>query len=108
MNPLHPSESQRPKSGPLPEAWHMRLYIAGWTPSSVAALRNVKILESEYLPPGSIVEVIDLLEHPDVSKRDHILAIPTLVRVRPEPVRRIVGNIGDLQKALKTLGFAAA
>src|SRR5688500_10455638 len=82
------------------EPWHVRLYIAGWTASSLAALRNVKLLEAEYFPPGSKVEVIDLVEDPEAGLRDHILAIPTLVKVRPEPVRRIIGNLGNTEKAL--------
>ena len=88
--------------------WHLKLYIAGWTPSSVEALRSVKILEAEYLPPGSTFEVIDLLEHPEAGLRDHVLGIPMMVKVRPQPVRRIVGTLNDLEKSLKILGLQQA
>ena len=95
----------RHQGGSVNEPWHVRLYIAGWTPSSVEALRAVKILESEYLPPGSIVEVIDLLEHPEAGVRDNILAIPMMVKLRPQPIQRIVGTLNDIQKTLKILGL---
>jgi circadian clock protein KaiB len=83
----------------------MRLYVAGSTPATQAAKASVQLLESEYLPPGSTIEVIDLLSHPEAAERDHILAIPTLVRMNPRPVRRIIGNLRDMEKTLKILGF---
>ena len=90
------------------EPWIVRLFIAGYTPASMAAIRNLKILEAEYFPAGSKVEIIDLLENPDAGRRDRILAIPTLVRLKPEPLRRIIGNLSDIQRALKILGFDGA
>jgi len=72
----------------------------------MAALRSVKILEQEYLPSGSRVEVIDLLENPDAAVNENVLAIPTVVKARPNPVRRLVGNLNDLSKALKILGVS--
>jgi circadian clock protein KaiB len=99
-----PSSEPRGQGCSLDEPWHLKLYIAGWTPSSIAALRSIKILEQEYLPAGSTVEVIDLLEHPENAATDHVLAIPTVVKIQPKPVRRLVGNIDDLSKALKILG----
>jgi circadian clock protein KaiB len=105
MNPAQTSEP-RQQGGSASEPWHVKLYIAGWTPSSIAALRSVKIMEQEYLPPGSTVEVIDLLEQPAAGVADNVLAIPMIVRVRPTPVRRIIGNLNDIPKALKILGFS--
>jgi circadian clock protein KaiB len=90
------------------EPWHLKLYIAGWTPSSVEALRSVKFLEAEYLPAGSIVEVIDLLEHPEAGARDNVLGIPMMVKVSPQPMRRIVGTLNDIEKTLKILGLQQA
>jgi circadian clock protein KaiB len=72
----------------------------------VAALRTIKQMEAEYFPPGSTIEIIDLAEQPDVGVRDNVLAVPTVVRVRPGPVRRIVGSLEDIPKALKILGFS--
>jgi circadian clock protein KaiB len=69
------------------------------------ALRSVKILEAEYLPPGSTIEVVDLLENPEAGVRDNVLGIPMMVKVRPLPVRRIVGTLNDLGKTLKILGL---
>lgn len=102
-----PTTDPRHQGGSTNEPWHLRLYIAGWTPSSVAALYSLKALEAEYLPAGSTVEVIDLIERPEAGVQDNVLAIPTLVKVSPEPMRRIVGNLSDLPKALKILGFSA-
>ena len=107
MSPFAKSDP-RHQGGSTGEPWHLRLYIAGWTPAGVAALSSLKALEAEYLPQGSTVEVIDLLEQPQAGVRDNVLAIPTLVRVSPKPVRRIVGNLSDLPKALKILGFSVA
>ena len=107
MKPAPASEPRDPGDS-LNEPWHLKLYIAGWTPSSLAALRSVKTLEQEYLPSGSKVEIIDLLEHPEVAATDHVLAIPTVVKIRPSPVRRLVGNLSDLSKALKILGVSKA
>jgi circadian clock protein KaiB len=97
--------SSRPERA-FGEPWLVRLFIAGATPTSMAAIRNLKTLEAEYFPAGSTVEVIDLLENPAAAQRDHILAIPTLVRVKPAPLRRVIGNLNDLGKTLAALGLA--
>ena len=83
-----PTTEPRHQGGSPNEPWQLRLYIAGWTPASVAALRTVKALEAEYFPPGSTVEVIDLVERPEAGVEDNVLAIPTLVKMRPDPMRR--------------------
>src|SRR5438552_3762705 len=101
-----PSVEPRPQDGSANEPWHVRLYVVGWTPSSLAALRTVKILEAEHFPSGSKVEVIDLLEFPEAGIADNVLAVPMVVRVRPEPVRRIIGGLDDVAKALRILGFS--
>lgn len=106
MNPLSTTEP-RHQGGSPNQPWNLRLYIAGWTPSSVTALRTVKALEAEYFPPGSTVEIIDIIERPDAGVQDNVLAIPTLVKMSPDPMRRIVGNLSDLPKALKILGVSA-
>ena len=83
----------------------VRLFVAGYTPASMAAIRNLKVLEAEYFPQGSKVEIIDLVENPEAAKRDHVLAIPTLVRLKPAPLRRIIGSLNDIPRTLKILGF---
>ena len=98
----------RDQGGSLSEPWHVKLYLAGWTPSSVEALRSVKILESDYFPPGSIVEIVDLIEQPEVGIRDNVLAIPMVVKLSPTPTRRVVGTLNDIQKTLKILGLQPA
>lgn len=107
MSPL-PTVEPRDQGGSDGEPWHVRLYIAGWTPASLAALRSVQALEQEYFPAGSKVEVINIRERPEEGVRDNILAIPTVVKVRPTPVRRIVGNLSNIPKTLKVLGLSAA
>jgi circadian clock protein KaiB len=101
-----PTAFPRNPGGSANEPWHVRLYLVRWTPSSISALQTIKLLEAEYFPAGSIVEVIDLLENPEAGVRDNVLAVPTVVRVRPAPVRRIVGSLSDIPKTLKILGFS--
>jgi circadian clock protein KaiB len=100
------AETSRRSQNRGDEPWHLRLFIAGYTPASMAAISSLKVLEQEFLPPNSNLEIIDLLENPDAGRRDHVLAIPTLVRVKPPPVRRIIGNLNDFPRTLKTLGFS--
>ena len=79
------------KAGPSAE-WQLRLYVAGQTPKSVAALDNLKGRCS--------VEVVDLMEHPQLAAGDQILAVPTLVRKFPEPIRKIIGDLSNEGKVL--------
>lgn len=90
----------------LEEPRFVRLFIAGDTPSSIAAVRNLKLLEAEYFPSGSKLEIVDLLENPEAGRRDHILAIPTLIRLKPQPLRRIIGSLNDFGRTLKILGHS--
>jgi len=82
------------------EHWALRLYVAGQTPKSVAAFANLKAICEEYLPGIYDIEVIDLLKNPQLAKGDQIVAVPTLVRRLPEPVRKIIGHLSDTQKVL--------
>ena len=75
------------------DKWMLRLYIAGQTPKSVLALANLKKLCEEQLPGRYQLEVIDLMEHPERAKADQIVAIPTLVRKLPEPLKRMIGDL---------------
>ncbi|ACU61788.1 circadian clock KaiB family protein [Chitinophaga pinensis] len=82
------------------ERWQLRLYVAGNTPKSVAALANLKRYCEEYLQGRYELEVIDLLVQPQLAAGDQILAIPTLVRKVPVPVRKIIGDLSNEEKVL--------
>lgn len=85
---------------PHEEKWELRLYTAGQTPKSVAAFNNLKRLCEEHMPGRYEIEVIDLMVNPRLAKEDQIVAIPTLVRKLPEPLRRIIGDLSDTERAL--------
>ncbi len=80
--------------------WQLRLYIAGQTPKSIAAFANLTRLCEEHLPGRYSIEVIDLMLHPQLAAGDQIVAIPTLVRKLPEPLRRIVGDLSNTERTL--------
>ena len=82
------------------DKWELRLYTAGQTPKSLAALNNLKRLCDEHLAGRYSIEIIDLLVNPRLAKDDQIVAIPTLVRKLPEPLRRIVGDLSDTERTL--------
>lgn len=85
--------------------WELRLYIAGNTPKSVAALNNLKKYCEEYLKDEYKIEVIDLLIHPQLAAGDQILAVPTLVRKVPVPIRKIIGDLSNEEKVLVGLNI---
>jgi circadian clock protein KaiB len=78
----------------------LRLYVAGQTPKSLAAFDNLKRLCEERLKGRYSIEVVDLLKNPRLAKDDQILAIPTVVRRLPPPVRRIIGDLSDIERVL--------
>jgi circadian clock protein KaiB len=78
--------------------WDLRLYIAGNTKKAVTALRNLKNVCEEHLKCKYHIEVIDLSKNPELGREDHILAIPTLVRQSPLPVRLIIGDLSDTER----------
>jgi circadian clock protein KaiB len=82
------------------EKWELRLYTAGQTPKSVAALANLKRVCEEHLAGNYTIEVIDLLKNPRLAKEDEIIAIPTLVRKIPAPLRKIIGDLSNTERAL--------
>jgi circadian clock protein KaiB len=82
------------------EYYELRLYVAGKTTKSVAALRNLRQYCEEHLKGQYSLEVIDLLENPQLAEGDQILAIPTLVKKVPEPVRKIIGDLSNEEKVL--------
>lgn len=82
------------------EVWELRLYIAGQTPKSVKAIENLQRMCEEHLPGRYKIEVVDLLKNPRLAKEDEIVAIPTLVRKLPDPIRRVIGDLSNVEKAL--------
>jgi circadian clock protein KaiB len=82
------------------EVWHLRLYVAGQSPKSLRAFANLKVLCDEHLAGRYEIEVIDLIEHPALARSDDILAIPTLVRRLPAPLRKIIGDLSDTERVL--------
>jgi circadian clock protein KaiB len=97
MNPFDDHDVAIPAGG---EMWYMRLYIAGQSPKSLRAIANLKTLCEEHLPGHHDIEVIDLVEHPGLARSDDILAIPTLVRRLPEPLRKIIGDLSNTERVL--------
>ncbi len=80
--------------------YNLRLYVAGQTPKSITALANLKKICEQHLVGRYQIEVIDLLEHPQLAAGDQILAVPTLVRRLPEPLKRIIGNLSNMERVL--------
>jgi len=81
-------------------SWDLRLYIAGRTPKAARALENLKAICEEHLAGLYRIEVIDLLENPRLARGDQIVAVPTLVRKLPVPVRKIIGDLSDRDRVL--------
>ena len=90
-----------------PERWQLRLYVAGQTPKCVAAFANLKKICEEYLTGQYDIEIVDLLQTPALAQGDQILAIPTLVRKLPEPVRKIIGDLSNTERVLVGLDIQA-
>jgi circadian clock protein KaiB len=88
------------KTKPVTERWDLRLYVAGQTEKSVRAFANLKKLCEEHLPGQYHIEVIDLLCDPKLARGDQIIALPTLVRKLPEPVRKIIGDLSNTERVL--------
>jgi circadian clock protein KaiB len=90
------------------EIWELRLYIAGQTPKSVMALRNLTKYCREHLDGKYTIEIVDLLVNPRLAEGDQIFAIPTLVRKFPEPIRKIIGDLSNEEKVLVGLNIRPA
>ena len=81
-------------------AWELRLYVAGQTPRAVAAFANLTRICEEHLVGDYSIEVIDLLKTPQLARGDQIVAVPTLVRKLPQPVRKIIGDLSNSERVL--------
>jgi circadian clock protein KaiB len=82
------------------ETFNLRLYVAGQTPKSIRAFQNLRTICEEHLAGRYSIEVIDLLENPTLGRGDQILALPTLVRRLPEPIKKIIGDLSDTERVL--------
>lgn len=91
----------------MPERWLLRLYVAGKTPRCETAEENLRKVCEEYLPGRYNIEVVDLLDNPTLAQGDQILAVPTLVRKLPMPVRRIIGDLSNTERVLVGLDLRA-
>jgi circadian clock protein KaiB len=106
--PLAKSPAKAPAPADVPDGdgggkdgtYKLRLYVAGQTPKSIAAFANLKKLCDEHLTGRYTIEVIDLVENPQLAAGDQIFALPTLVRKLPEPLKRIIGNLSDKERFL--------
>ena len=100
-------KSRRPTNGRPPQGaseesarWNLRLYVAGQTPRSLTAFKNLKDICEEYLKGKYHIEVVDLMENPTLARGDQILAVPTLVRKLPQPIRKIIGDLSNTERVL--------
>ena len=89
-----------PESAPEGDAFLLKLYVAGKTPRSMTALENLRQICEDHLKGRYQIEVIDLARNPQLARTDKILAIPTLVRNLPMPIRRIIGDLSDTEQVL--------
>jgi circadian clock protein KaiB len=103
-----PAPLARATANEGPEVWELRLYVAGKTARSVAAFGNLTRLCEEHLPGKYKIEVVDLLLHPQLAKGDQIVAIPTLVRKLPQPIRKVIGDLSDVDRTLVGLQLRPA
>jgi circadian clock protein KaiB len=90
------------------ERWRLRLYVAGQTPKALRAFANLQRICEEHLAGRYEIEVIDLLEHPQLARGDEIIAVPTLVRQLPEPITKIIGDLSDTERVLVGLQLMPA
>lgn len=100
--------SDAAQSRSRPALWELRLYVAGMTPTSVRAFENLKRLCEEHLRGVYQIQVIDLLERPMLASGDQIIAVPTLVRRLPTPVKKIIGDLSNTQRVLVGLDLRPA
>jgi circadian clock protein KaiB len=103
--PTKPADKKSSPSRPAETDgfWTMRLYVAGQSPRSVTAIANLRRICDEYVPGRYEVEIVDLLRNPELAKTDQIVAIPTLVKKLPIPVRHIIGDLSSTERVVVSL-----
>jgi circadian clock protein KaiB len=97
-----------PRSNGLRRKWKLRLYVAGQTPRSVAAIENLRRICAEHMEERYEIEVVDLVKNPSLARHDQVLAIPTLVRQIPPPARKIIGDLSIVDRVLVGLDLMKA
>lgn len=100
MKAVSSGKGKKAKTDATEELWNLRLYVAGQTQNSITAFANLKKICEEYLEGKYRIEVIDLLKNPQLAKGDQIIAIPTLVRTLPEPIRKVIGDMANTERVL--------
>lgn len=95
-----PPDADMGSAAPSGETWQLRLYVAGRTPRALTAFANLQAICEEHLAGRYTIEVVDLLETPQLARGDQILALPTLVRKLPPPMRKIIGDLSDTERVL--------
>lgn len=108
MAAASPAKEKKAKTDPTRETWNLRLYVAGQTPKSMAAFGNLKKICEEHLAGKYCIEVIDLLTNPQLAKGDQIIAIPTLVRKLPEPLKKMIGDLANTERVMVGLDIRPA
>ncbi len=98
--PTKKKGSKREKTSGKKKEWELRLYVAGQTAKSLTAFSNLKAICEEHLKGQYRIEVIDLLENPKLARGDQILALPTLVRRLPTPLKKIIGDLSNKERVL--------
>ncbi len=106
MNTNFPSDSVVSLEASIGPPWQLRLYIVGQAPKSLAANINLRAICELYLPQQYRIEVIDLLNTPEAAELDHIVAVPTTLKLNPLPLARVIGDLRDFEKARLGLGIA--
>jgi circadian clock protein KaiB len=94
------ASSSKTRGGKKEDSWDLRLYVAGQTPRSLAAIANLRKFCDEHLDGRYSIEIIDVAADPKVARRDQIVAIPTLVRKLPSPIRKIIGDLSNTERVL--------
>lgn len=102
-SPIDPTIAEGSSLSPQ---WQLRLFVVGQAPKSLAALINLKAICESHLPEQYHIEVIDLLDTPEAAERDHVVAVPTTLKVTPPPQARVIGDLRDFEKARLGLGIA--
>ena len=108
MKKEQPGKKKPADSVPVEEAWILRLYMAGQTPKSITAFAYLKKICDEHLAGKYRIEIVDLIKNPALAKGDLILAIPTLVRQLPPPVKKLIGDLANTERVLVGLDIKAA
>jgi circadian clock protein KaiB len=99
------SSNTRAAKSKQDQPWHLCLFVTRESAASATAVIQLKRIVAEYLPANSVVEVIDLHNEPERAESEQVLAIPTLVRKSPTPVRRVIGDLSDIHRVLTSIGF---